>query len=196
MTDDLGTGGLSSPVTNGATGDSASAISVRSIGGAKAIDGSDEKALSAVTFLVAEINRLAEEISVRSNGDAKAIDGSDEKVLSTVTFLAAEINRLAEENRQLHTREQLIDADLQRFKDKYHDLEKRLAVLKETIKPFRTNEFLSSVCLIAGSAGVGAAPSYLSLNSYGWYVFIGMSALLVIAGIVARVQSGLSSKQT
>ena len=72
MTDDLGTGELSSPATNGATGDSVSALSVDSNGGAKAVDASDVT----VTFLIAEINRLAEEISVRSSG-AKAIDASD-----------------------------------------------------------------------------------------------------------------------
>src|SRR6516164_5462562 len=123
MTGDLGTGELSSP----ATGDSVSALSVGSNGGAKAINALDVKAES--------------------------------------TVLIAETNRLAEENQ----------------------------LLKETNKPFRTNEFLSSVCLIAGSAGLGAAASYLDLNTYGWYVFIGMSAMLVLAGIVARVGS-LSSK--
>jgi hypothetical protein len=92
--DDLGTGELSSPAKNGATGDSASAISVPSNGGDKAIDGSDEKALSSVNFLIAEVNRLAEEISVRSNSGAKAADGSDEKALFTIKFLIAEINRL------------------------------------------------------------------------------------------------------
>ena len=93
MTDDLGTGELSSPATNGATGDSASAISVPSNGGDKA-DGSDEKVLSSINFLTAEINRLAEEISVRSNSGAKAADGSDEKALFTIKFLIAEMNRL------------------------------------------------------------------------------------------------------
>jgi hypothetical protein len=74
MTDDLGR--ISSPVANGATGDSVSALSVGSNGGTKAIDASDVEARSTVTFLIAEINRLAEEISVRSSG-AKAIDASD-----------------------------------------------------------------------------------------------------------------------
>jgi hypothetical protein len=60
MTDDLGTEELSSPATNGATGDSVSARSVGSNGGAKAIDASDVT----VTFLIAEINRLVEQISV------------------------------------------------------------------------------------------------------------------------------------
>ena len=76
MTDDLGTGELSSPAANGATGDSVSALSVGSNGGAKVIDALDVEARSTVTFLIAEINRLAEEISVRSSG-AKAIDALD-----------------------------------------------------------------------------------------------------------------------
>jgi hypothetical protein len=61
MTDDLRPSDLSSPATNGASGDSSSALSVGSNGGAKAIDASDEKAQSTVAFLIAETNRLAEE---------------------------------------------------------------------------------------------------------------------------------------
>jgi hypothetical protein len=139
-------------------------------------------------------NGPATGIAVSADGPLKEISGADDKELSTVAkrFLVAEINRLLDENQQL-----------KQFKDKYHDVDKRLAVLKETLRPFRTNELLSSACLIAGSAGVGAAPSFLSLNSYGWYVFVGVSALLVITGIAARVsapsavaarQPGASSK--
>jgi hypothetical protein len=177
MTDDLGR--LSFPAANGATGDSVSAPSIGSNGGAKVIDASDVKPESTVTFLIAEINKLAEQISAGAYGSAEGIDASDVKARSTVAFLIAETNRLAEEN--------------QRLKDKLAllDVEKRLALLKETFKSFRTNEFLSSVCLIAGSAGVGAGLNYLSLNTYAWNVFIGMSAMLVLAGIVARV-GGLS----
>jgi cytoskeletal protein CcmA (bactofilin family) len=103
----------------------------------------------------------------------------------------AEINRLVEENQQL-----------KQFKEKYYDVDKKLALLKETIKPARIKVFLSSACLIAGSAGVAAAPSILSISQYGWYVFVGVSAMLLIAGIAARVggpttaaiTAGLSSK--
>jgi len=91
MTGDLGTGELSSP----ATGDSVSALSVGSNGGAKAINALDVKAES--------------------------------------TVLIAETNRLAEENQRLKDKLALVD------------VEQRLALLKETNKPFRTNEFLSSV---------------------------------------------------
>jgi hypothetical protein len=118
--------------------------------------------------------------SIGSNGHVEGFSGTDDHELSTIAkrFLIAEVNRLVEENRQLR-----------QFKDKYHDVDKRLAVLKETHRPFRGNEFLSSVCLIAGSAGLGSAPSFLSLNSYGWYIFVVISALLLISGIAAKVHA-------
>jgi hypothetical protein len=49
---------------------------------------------------------------------------------------------------------------------------------------------------MAGSAGLGTAPSFLSLNSYGWYIFFGVSAALLIAGIVAKVSAPASSATT
>ena len=118
--------------------------------------------------------------SIGSNGHLEGFSGTDDHELSAIAkrFLIAEVNRLVEENRQLR-----------QFKDKYHDVDKKLATLKETHRPFRTNEFLSSVCLIAGSAGLGTAPSYLSLNSYGWYIFLVISALLLISGIAAKVRA-------
>lgn len=105
-------------------------------------------------------------------------------------FLIAQINRLVEENQQLKQfKEKYHELDKKMtVLEKYHELDKKVVVLKETIKPFRRNLFLSSACLIAGAAGIGAAPSFLSLNSYGWYVFVSVSVMLLIAGIAARVE--------
>jgi hypothetical protein len=126
-------------------------------------------------------------ISVRSNGGEGALPDPDEKEWSAVAkrFLIGELNRLAEENQQL-----------KQFREKYHDVDKRLAVLKETIKPFRRNHFLSTACLVAGSAGVAAAPNFVSLSMYGWYVFVIVSAMLLIAGIAARVEGPWTSTIT
>jgi hypothetical protein len=123
----------------------------------------------------------ASALSVPAVGQAFA--GADEKELSTVAkrFLIAEINRLVEETQQL-----------KQFKEKYHEVDKKLAVLKETTKPFRRNVFLSSACLIAGAAGIATAPSVLSISQFGWYVFAVVSAMLLIAGIAARVEGPAS----
>jgi hypothetical protein len=89
-------------------------------------------------------------------------------------------------------------SQLKQFKEKYHDVDKKWAVLKETIKPVRRNQLLASACLIAGSAGVAAAPSFLSINQYGWYVFVAVSAMLLIAGVAARIEGpsiGTTSRQ-
>lgn len=140
----------------------------------------EDSSASNFSTLTADLagNGATSQIAVGPNGRIEEISGTDEKELSRVAkrFLVAEINRLVEENQQL-----------KQFKDRYHDVDKKLAVLKESLRPFRANELLSSVCLVAGSAGLGAAPSFLSLNSYGWYIYVSVSALLVLAAVAARL---------
>ncbi|MFY9835570.1 MAG: hypothetical protein WAK55_03730 [Xanthobacteraceae bacterium] len=96
----------------------------------------------------------------------------------------AELERLAEENQQL-----------KQCTDKFHYVDKRLAVLeadkslsvlKAKVKPARANELLAATCLVAGSAGLGAAPNFVSLSSeYTWYLFVIVSVMLVLAGIAS-----------
>src|SRR5262249_47500301 len=129
----------------------------------------------------------ASALSVRSNGVTEAFAGGGEKELSTVAkrFLIAGINKVVEEKPQLKQfKEKYHELDKKLVVlEKYHDLDKKLVVLKETIKPLRRNLFLSSICLIVGAAGIAAAPSFHGINQYGWYVFVIFSAVLLIAGI-------------
>jgi hypothetical protein len=100
--------------------------------------------------------------------------------------LVAELERLAEENQQL-----------KQLKDKFHyvdkslavvDVEKKLSVVKEKVKPARANELLAAACLVAGSAGLGAAPDFVSLSSlYTWYLFVIVSAMLVLLAGIASI---------
>jgi hypothetical protein len=105
-------------------------------------------------------------------------------LISEMERLVAELERLAEENQQL-----------KQFADKFHYVDKRLAVLavdkslsvlKAKVKPARANELLAATCLVAGAAGLGAAPNFVSLSSeYTWYLFVIVSAMLMLAGIVS-----------
>jgi RNA-splicing ligase RtcB len=126
------------------------------------------------------------------DSSAPATNGADERSASAVSiihgpekelspaaanrFLVAEINRIMEEN-----------AELRQFKDKYYGAEKKLAVVKETLKSYRRHQVVSSACLIGGTAGLVAAPNFLGLSSYGWYAFITISAVLLIVGLASRV---------
>jgi hypothetical protein len=132
-----------------------------------------------------EISHYIEKIGTNGKGlaDAKELSVPVANLLiAEMERLVAELERLAEENQQL-----------KHFKDKFHyvdkslavvDVEKKLSVLKEKVKPARANDLLATACLIAGSVGLGAAPSFVSLNSlYEWYLFAIISAMLVLVGI-------------
>src|SRR5690242_6518962 len=75
-------------------------------------------------------------------------------------FLIAEIERLSVENGKLVA-----------IRDLYYEAKTDLAVEREQSKVSRKVDLLSFVCLTAGSAGLGAAPSYFSFSSLGWVFF-------------------------
>jgi hypothetical protein len=119
-------------------------------------------------------------------GSSISIIGGPEKEISPAAanrFLVAEINRIMEENAEL---KQFKDKYYE-LKDKYHGAEKRLAVVRETLKSYRRHQVVSSACLIGGAAGLVAATSFSSFSSYGWYAFVTISALLLIVGIASRI---------
>jgi hypothetical protein len=73
------------------------------------------------------------------------------------------------------------------FQEKYFETKEQLARIEERQKKSTANEILATACSTGGSVGMGAAKTYIDLTSYGWFIF-GVSALFVVAGIVARVR--------
>jgi hypothetical protein len=74
---------------------------------------------------------------------------------------------------------------------KYHDLRVEMASVKALDRANRWLEILSSVCLAIGSAGLGAAASYMSLPGtpyyIGWILLV-LASLLVVVGVASRIR--------
>jgi hypothetical protein len=107
--------------------------------------------------------------------------GLSEEELSTPAarrFLISEIERL-----------DALCIEQQDYAKQYHDQRVIIATLTEITKSSRWTEILSFVCLTVGSAGLGAAPSYLSIPGATpiGLVFMGLSAILVIVGVASRI---------
>jgi hypothetical protein len=93
-------------------------------------------------------------------------------------FLIADIERLDQ-----------LCLELKEFERQYHDQRVTIATLEEASKASRWNEILSFVCLSVGSAGIGAAPSYLVLKdgtTIGVMIMV-LSLILVLTGVASRV---------
>jgi hypothetical protein len=93
-------------------------------------------------------------------------------------FLIFEIERLDKEC-----------VDHRQYIEQYHDQRVIIATLEEKIHRSRWSEVLSTLCISAGSVGVGAVPSYLTapnMQSYG-YVILGVSSILILAGVASRI---------
>jgi len=114
-------------------------------------------------------------------------------------FLQAARRRLSEEELSTPAARRFLIAELERldlycsesqqFVAKYHDQRVTIATLTEASKRNAWNEILSFMCLSVGSAGLGAAPSYLGIpgaQTYG-LVFLALSAVLLVGGIASRV---------
>lgn len=111
-------------------------------------------------------------------------DLSEDEISSpaTLRFLIDEIERLDKENSLLES-----------FRSQFHQKDKETSILSERMMKDDTVKSLSSVCLAVGSAGLGAAPSYIPLTSAG-YVFLGLSAVLIVAGLFPAKIASFTSR--
>lgn len=101
---------------------------------------------------------------------------SDEELASPAVqkMLVDEIERLEEERVELHT-----------FRTKFHDSDKRAAVLEEKFKGKISIEVIHIGCMTVGAAALGYAPSIWEVQPTAWMIAI-FGVVLVLAGIGAK----------
>ena len=90
-------------------------------------------------------------------------------------FLLAEVDRLDEENRLLRS-----------YQERFHEVDKRAALLENKIKKSVFGEFVSASGLAVGAAALGYAPAVWSSPPSGW-VALAFGSILVVLGVVAKV---------
>lgn len=79
------------------------------------------------------------------------------------------------------------------YRNKFYENDKALAVKTKEKDDAVTGSILTSALLAIGSAGVGAAPSYITLtdlskvSTFGW-IFLVLSALLLVTAVTAQVR--------
>ncbi|MDE1918868.1 MAG: hypothetical protein KGJ57_22890 [Sphingomonadales bacterium] len=106
-------------------------------------------------------------------------DLTDEELASPAVrrFLIAEIERLESEC-----------SYLKEIQNKYNNLRVSNAALTEQSKFSVRIEVLTFLASSVGAAGMGAAPSFITvdqLSKYGW-IMLALSLILVVAGVISR----------
>jgi hypothetical protein len=74
------------------------------------------------------------------------------------------------------------------FRDRYHEADKRASVLEEKVKHWEATEIAHILCLTAGSALIGYAPSVWDHPPVG-YLAIAIGAVLVIGAVIAKTRN-------
>jgi len=102
---------------------------------------------------------------------------SDEELASPAVqrMLIDDIERLEKEN----------DEAIQ-YRDRYHQADKKAAILEEKLKASVAQEVIFGVCLTVGSAALGYAPSVWSAQPSGW-ISIAFGLVLIVGGIASKV---------
>jgi hypothetical protein len=75
--------------------------------------------------------------------------------------------------------------DFSSYRPKFHDADKRAAVLEEKFKGKISADILQTGCLTVGAAALGYAPSISTEQPSAWMVAI-FGVVLLVAGIAAK----------
>lgn len=102
---------------------------------------------------------------------------TDDELSSPVAgkFLLAEVDRLEEENHQLRN-----------YQERFHDADKRAALLENRVRTNISGEFVSASGLAVGAAALGYAPAVWASPPTGW-IALAFGSILIILGVVAKV---------
>jgi hypothetical protein len=102
---------------------------------------------------------------------------SDEELASRAVqrMLVDEIERL-----------ETVVGDLGEFRKKYHEADRKCAVLEEKNNIAKDHEILYSVCLTLGAAAIGFARTFWGQQPAG-YIFITLGLLLIVGGVASKV---------
>jgi hypothetical protein len=101
---------------------------------------------------------------------------SDEELASpgVQKMLVEELEKVEEEK-----------SDLSMFKEKFHQADKDLAVLKEKHRRYISAEIISGACLAVGAAALGYAPNVWAHQPSGWLA-VAFGVVLTVMGIAAK----------
>ena len=101
---------------------------------------------------------------------------SDKELLAPAVqkLLVDEIERLEEENGGLAT-----------FRGRFHEADKKAAVLEQNGKASVAYEIISLTCITVGGAALGYAPAVWTAQPSG-YIALGFGAILVAGGVAAK----------
>ena len=101
-------------------------------------------------------------------------------------LLLDERDRLEIENDELKKRLENENDKLSNYREKFHEADKKVAVLQEKNKTHLATEIISAVCFTIGAVLIGYAPVLWKSQPSGW-IALALGSILIIGGIVAKV---------
>lgn len=102
---------------------------------------------------------------------------TDDELLSpgVPKLLLGDIERLTEEN-----------LELRQYRDRFHEVDRELAVVREELSKSRTGEILLTGCFTLGGIALGALPAIFSISTLFGFVLLAIGGGLLVLGAVAR----------